>query len=263
MLTINVHNTGGSGPYGASAYRSRATGCTERVKLDLAQQLPCDEIYKPTPTGLPNNLMLGTMVHALAEHELIGIKIPTKNELINFIDPQCGWDIPDEWQAEALRIYRGWVKVRKPFGLIFGAELLLRQTCKPEPPNPLGFPLDSKIDLLHQYPGEDFLTLTDFKTSGKSGDSYSKGDARVQQQLYTINAWSHGYDVGRIEIRQIVKTKEIKENVYQIDLPTPARERWLRRYCEGALKRELALMPGPRGGECDFCPHSKTGACRL
>lgn len=251
---------GGSGPWGNSAWAARVNGCLEQLRLQSERPIPCEQVYRPSKTG-PNAMLVGSMVHAYIEHELKHGQavLPSKDEdPITFIDSECEWDPPADAAKEAHRVYWGWVKARQNWGegKTEGAEILLDADIN-------GVRIQAKVDHLVVDP-DGVLTLEDFKTSARSEDVYSTGRGRLQMQLYTMAAWHLGYDVQRIRIRQIVKTKEVKENIYQgIDLPTPMREDWILRCLRGGLAREAAGPQGPWGSGCDWCYYGRNLICKL
>ena len=206
-------------------------------------------------------MLVGSMVHAMIEVELTEGQdfLPGKDEPpIAFTFEGTDFEPPEDAAKEAHRVYWGWVKVRQDWneGTTLGAELQLEAKVGEHT-------IQALID--HLVEDEDgTLTIEDFKTSSRSEDVYSTGRTRLQMHHYVIAAWANGYDVQRVRIRQIVKTKAVKENVYEnIDLPTPQREAWFQRYLDGAAAREAQGPLGPHGAGCDWCYFRKTMRCKL
>ena len=205
-------------------------------------------------------MLVGSLVHLMIDHEVKAGNGPIK-ECPVFWDDECEWTPPDEAIDEAWRVYRDWAKIRKGWDgrKPISSELLLKAELAP------GIHVSALIDWLG-YDEDGVLVLEDFKTAGRSGDIHSRGRTRLQLQLYTMCAWANNYDVQKIQVRQIVKTKEVKEELFTIDLPTFTREDLILRYLQGAKSREALGELGPRGAECDFCPFSSefgNSLCRL
>jgi hypothetical protein len=256
--TIDIElKEGGSGAFGNGAYAGRATGCTEQARLSVEHPVPCADIYKETATGKPNAMLVGSLVHAMAEWDALAVEAIQPKEIVNF-RCECGWVPYESAVKEGRRVYDGWVKIRKGWrdGKLKGVELRLDAVID-------GVQMSALIDRLVEDP-DGVLCLEDLKTSATSGDKHSKGRTRLQMHLYCIVAWANGFDVQRIRVRQIVKTREIKEEIFTtIDLPTPAREAWILRYLKGSLAREARGSDGPRGADCDYCRFAYNGLCRL
>jgi len=262
-MIIDVHNSGGSGPFGNSAYANRLFECPEKQRLKILHPQTCDQIYRPGKGDAPNAMLVGTIVHAYAEAE-------AKDEWkegdgpAEITDSQCDWTIPQNTQDEAWRVFDSWHGIRTNYAMgadVLGVELHLSAGVKETLKGP-EYPIDALIDRLVRDP-DGAITIEDLKTSGRSGDNHSTGRTRLQLHLYCIAAWLHGYDVQRLRVRQIVKTKEVKEELFEIDLPTPTREAWIARYLKGALAREAIGPLGPWGSGCDYCHFGKNLICKL
>ena len=250
---------GGSGPGGNSWWAKRATGCLERIRLSDEYPVHPENFYKPTKTG-PNAMLVGSIVHRLIQEEQEALRGPLQTKPAIY-DDYWEWEPPQDAQDEAWRIYQGWLKARKQWDVneTKGIELLLTAELAPD------IHAAALVDRLVVDP-DNVLCLEDLKTSARSGDNHSKGRTRLQLHLYTMVGWANGYDIQRIRVRQIIKTKEIKEELFTLDLPDPLREEWLVRYLQGARAREKAGSFGPCGDECDFCPFGVefgNGLCTL
>lgn len=246
MLTVDIPH-GGSGE-GITGWIKWATGCLIAADLSATNPRPCDN----------EALLVGTMTHEYLR--LWRSDFIAAAERVQFVDTQCGTDIPEEWQDEALRLFAQYSENedKEKFGPIRAVELRLSGA---QVEAALGVsPYTAQIDLLAGRDGN--LHLVDYKTSRASGDKrYTSGPGLIQLHAYYFAALAAGYDINKIKIEQLVKTKTPKVNTYDIPLPTIADQRALQKFLGAA---QLRRQNGPRSvmlTQCGYCRHKQHGRC--
>ena len=238
---------GGSGA-GISTWMARGTGCL--IAADLADQHPrkCGN----------QSLVIGTMTHEYLRLWRSG-QIAA-GARVAFVDSHCGEDPEDEWQDEAYRLFQNYSENESPnkFGPILWTEKHLEG---PAVCAALGVtPFTAQIDLLAGT--LDNCTLVDYKTARASGDSrYTTGTGRAQLVAYWMAAKAAGYNVTRIVIEQLTKTKTPKVNTYEMQLPRFDEQRRLKRFLQGAILRYQSGQRTVWLSQCDTCRFYADGQC--
>jgi len=248
MVTVEIPH-GGSGT-GIHYWILKGVGCPIAASLADTHSLSCS----------PGARMVGTMVHAYLEqwrNERI-----SAGDRMTFIDPKEGCPPPsEEDEDEAHRLFVAYCqeRTRGYFGPVAGTEVKLSGNAVE---TAVGVaPFTALVDLITVNP-DGTLTITDYKTSRASGNVYCRGTALLQLHAYYIAARASGYDVSRIQVEQITKTKTPKINIYEIDPPSPGQIIALRRFLQYAKTRSESGLTGPHLPSCDTCEWMRAGVCR-
>lgn len=238
---------GGSGD-GITSWVQWGTGCLIASDFSATQSRLCSN----------PNLTLGTMFHEYMRLWRQG-DIEAAEE-VRFVDLLCGYPPEVEIQEEAYRLFKHYCENEEfeKFGTILACE---QHISGPDVESAVGVsPYAATIDLLAGTFTD--CTLVDYKTAAKSGEkSYTKGKGKLQLHAYYLAAKSQGYNVTRIVIEQITKTKTPKVNTYDIDLPTPADISALRNFLQYAKHRRENGTRGVMLTACDSCDWYYSGHC--
>jgi len=237
---------GGSGE-GITGWTKWGTGCLIAQDLSRSVRLP-----------LGKATTIGSMVHAYLEMWRSG-KLDPDAQAVSFCDDD-GIPVEAEWQAEALRLFDAYREMRAidHHGPVLATELHL---SGPEVETALGVsPYTAQIDLLAGT--KDDCVLVDYKTAAASGGGrYTGGAGKLQMHAYYLATRAAGYRVTKIMIEQITKTKTVKVNDYEIELPTPGQIRKLRKYLQFAKHRRATGSRDPLLPFCDSCDYRYHGHC--
>lgn len=240
---------GGSGPGGMSAWVKWGTKCL--IAGDLAQSVG------PRPCADPK-LLIGTCFHGYMQ--LWRQNLIADDERVNFLDNVCGYPPSGEVQDEAYRLFLAYTESqeKEKWGPVLETEAFL---SGPHVEKALGVsPFAATIDLLAGTHNN--CTLVDYKTARASGASrYTQGDGRLQWTAYYMAAIAAGYNVTRVVIEQVTKTKTPKVNTYEMVLPSVAEQKALQAFLRGAkLRREHGLRTVWLTS-CDACSFRSGGLC--
>lgn len=232
---------GGSG-HGVTYWSGYAEGCLLKADLRESLAIPCQQVA--------DYFRFGTIFHLLMTAN--GTRADQAG--IEIVDEQCGpWK--DEILDEGWRIYNGywdWLDGKPEFG---DGQVIARELLVSGPALDGLVGIDDcagTIDVIVQKPGG-AIWIYDYKTAGRSGSSYTGGTYMLQRWMYSLCAQALGYEVEKFVFRQIVKTKTITVNDYEMLPPSPAEIKMLRNYVQFAQAQKARGVRGPHLGSCKSC----------